>query len=349
MVDKSLEILLQIAAEEGWDDPINIKNKKESIQEEDDVEKEIVEAINFTSEDFHGGNEATNSIEDSVSNSKNGKNEKNEEETGGKNGSSFKDYQSSSKLKESISKITEEMLFENGIILPVSDEITEAIKKIAKNEVGRKNKEPEKWDIKRMVKHLTSSQKHKIINDKFHKTEANSVLLFIDLSGSFGRLIQSIREAIKLLSQNGFKVTVMDVGNGFKYDKANEVTVGSEDPYNSRERLARIIENTTAKLHPVYTSPTIETAVKLVNNAEFSIILADYDGFESFSRLSFLCNYEKIPYFFDLETRYDDPSDHDWVGEGHDTYAEPFKWWYFNQYCMDAYESNEYEDEDDDC
>jgi hypothetical protein len=347
MVDKeSLEILLQIAAEEGWDEPVNIKNKQESIQAEDDEEKEVIEATSFSSEDFHGGNEATNSIEDSSSNSKNGKNEKNEEETGDKSGSD-----SNKKSNDFMSKMTEKMLFENGIILPVSDEITEAIKRIAKNEVGKKNKEPERWDVKRMVKHLTSSQKHKIINDKIYNKEANSVLLFIDLSGSFNELIMSVREAIKLLSQKGFKVTVMDIGNGFKYNKESEVTVGSEDPFNSRNRLAKIIENTTAKLHPIYTSPSIETGVKLVNNAEFSVILADYDGFESFNRLSFLCDYEKIPYFFDLETRYDDPSEHDWVEDGYDIYADPYKWWNFQQYCVDAYSANydndDYEDDED--
>ena len=51
------------------------------------------------------------------------------------------------------------------------------------------------------------------------------------------------------------------------------------------------------------------------NNAEFSIILADFDGLSSICEMAKLCQKDKVPYFLSTEDRYpwEDPTLHNWV------------------------------------
>ena len=61
--------------------------------------------------------------------------------------------------------------------------------------------------------------------------------------------------------------------------------------------------------------PTPQTAAKMANEAEFSIILADFDGLSSICEMASLCKKDKIPYFLCTEDRYpwENPTLHDWV------------------------------------
>ena len=61
--------------------------------------------------------------------------------------------------------------------------------------------------------------------------------------------------------------------------------------------------------------PTAETAAKMANEAEFSIVLADFDGLSSISYMASLCQEDKVPYFLSTEDRYpwEKPSLHNWV------------------------------------
>ena len=58
---EALSRCLERMADKGKDENKDDK-KSESVQAEDDVDKEVVEASSMTSEDVHGGNEATRSI-----------------------------------------------------------------------------------------------------------------------------------------------------------------------------------------------------------------------------------------------------------------------------------------------
>lgn len=331
-----LELLLALSEQKGFDKPINLNTdnnyKEESIQEEDVEEKEVVEATSLTDESVHGGNEATDSVEDSPSCSETGEKEK--ELSDGSNGSVDKSSTGSNPLskstseKDAISNSISEFLL---LSLKTVDEIVAKVKEIAKIEKGNlRSNLSQSWDSKKIARHLSTDELHKILTDRKPNREANTCCIFLDLSGSFYGMYENLRKAIKEISACGFEVTIMDCGNGFNYEKS--VLKGEYDTFNSRERLEKIVKGTKATVHPVYTTPSIDDAIKLVNEAEFSIIIADYDGFSSFSKVSYRCEYEKIPYFFDFENRYEYPGEHDWVDEEWSDYADKKKWIPFNYY-----------------
>ena len=334
-----IELLLALSEQKGFDKPINLNTdnnyKEESIQEEDVEEKEVVEATSLTDESVHGGNEATDSVEDSPSCSETGEKEKElSDGSNGSNDSVDKDSTGSNLLskndaeKDTISHSISEFLL---LSLKTVDEIVAKVKEIAKIEKGNlRSNLSQSWDSKKIARHLSTDELHKILTDRKPNREANTCCIFLDLSGSFYGMYENLRKAIKEISACGFEVTIMDCGNGFNYEKS--VLKGEYDTFNSRERLEKIVKGTKATVHPVYTTPSIDDAIKLVNEAEFSIIIADYDGFSSFSKVSYGCEYEKIPYLFDFENRYEYPEEHDWVDEEWSDYADKKKWIPFNYY-----------------
>lgn len=336
-----IELLLALSEQKGFDKPINLNsdddyNNEESIQEEDEEEKEVVEATSLTDESVHGGNEATDSVEDSPSCSETGKKEKelsdgsndSVDKTSDKTSTGSNPLSKSTPERDAISKSISDFLI---LSLKTVDEIVAKVKEIAKIEKGNlKSNLSQSWDSKKIAKHLSTDELHKILTDRKPNREANKCYIFLDLSGSFAGMYENLKKAIKEISACGFEVTVMDCGNGFNYEKS--VLKGEYDTFNSRERLEKIIKGTKATVHPVYTTPSIDDAIKLVNEAEFSIIIADYDGFSSFSKVSYGCEYEKIPYFFDFENRYEYPEEHDWVDEEWSDYADKKKWIPFNYY-----------------
>ena len=338
-----LELLLELSKKRGFQEPINGESSSaNSIQAEEDVAKEVVEATTFTNEDVHGGEEATNSIEESPSSSETGKEEKNELSSGSKSDETTSDEEKESSSNGTFNKKpltasdilsgTEKASDFVALSLETIDEIVDATRFVLRETKGslRSSKLSSKWDAKKISKHINTKQYSKIANDKKCKREATSCLIFIDLSGSFSTIYKNLNKAIKEISAAGYSVTVMDCGNGF--NEENSLVVGQYDMYHSRERLSKIIEGTQAKLHPVYTTPSIEDAIKLVNEAELSIIIADYDGFSSISEVSYRCQFEKIPYFFDFENRYEYPEDHDWVSEEYSDYKDDNKWYHFHYY-----------------
>lgn len=346
-----IELLLALSEQKGFDKPINLNadddyNNEENIQEADEEEKEVVEATSLTDESVHGGNEATDSVEDSPSCSETGEKEK-KSSTGSngedKSSTGSNPLSKSDTEKDAISNSISEFLL---LSLKTVDEIVAKVKEIAKIEKGNlKSNLSQSWDSKKIARHLSTDELHKILTDRKPNREANTCCIFLDLSGSFYGMYENLRKAIKEISACGFEVTVMDCGNGFNYEKS--VLKGEYDTFNSRERLEKIVKGTRATVHPVYTTPSIDDAINLVNEAEFSIIIADYDGFSSFSKVSYGCEYEKIPYFFDFENRYEYPEEHDWVDEEWSDYADKKKWIPFHYYFgMPAWEYEEEEEEE---
>lgn len=346
-----IELLLALSEQKGFDKPINLNsddyNNEESIQEEDEEEeKKVVEVTSLTDESVHGGNEATDSVKDSPSCSETGEKEK-KSSTGSngedKSSTGSNSLSKSTSEKDAVSKSISEFLL---LSLKTVDEIVAKVKEISKIEKGNlKSNLSQSWDSKKIARHLSTDELHKILTDRKPNREANTCYIFLDLSGSFTGMYENLKKAIKEISACGFEVTVMNCGNGFNYEKS--VLKGEYDTFNSRERLEKIVKGTRATVHPVYTTPSIDDAIKLVNEAEFSIIIADYDGFSSFSKVSYGCKYEKIPYFFDFENRYEYPEEHDWVDEEWSDYADKKKWIPFHYYFgMPAWEYEEEEEEE---
>ena len=159
--------------------------------------------------------------------------------------------------------------------------------------------------------HIFKYQNYKLLNDKYDLKDARYVQFFIDTSGvynnSSNRLLNTlIPEVIKILEMQGYECNLAACGNGF-YGK----DMVEDEYYGTRKTLENYKAGHVSKI----ACPTAETAAKMANEAEFSIVLADFDGLSSICYMASLCQKDKVPYFLSTEDRYpwDDPTMHDWV------------------------------------
>lgn len=304
----------------------------ENPQVEDDEEKEVVESTTESSEDTHGGSEATKSIEDSPSSvddgeeekdnsTSKGKGENSDEGSSGKNGDTKadkegKDSVSGDNSSEVTNKIVSDLIsaFEEEAKTNRDKEaITSAFEMILKNTKGKSDKGNRLggWDGRAITKHYVSGMLNRIPTDRKRYGAVKQVTVAIDCSGSCWTYLNEINRAIRHIARF-YNVQILDCSNGFNIDKDN--TVSDKDPYDNRKRLEEAFcTNTRIKMHPVITTPSIETAAKIAMESEAFIVLADYDGYLSICRVvQQATNPAKYPWFLDLEERYEDPSDHDW-------------------------------------
>ena len=177
-----------------------------------------------------------------------------------------------------------------------------------------------RYDSRKIAKDLVTFRRYRIPEDRADRGDAKKALVFVDLSGSFERVMEPVCEAIDRLARK-YQVTVMACPNGFIRGK-DECFGDEADVYHNGDRLKKIVSKTKARCHKSIVTPCVKTAVGLVNEAEVSIILADYDGFASFSELSNQVMRDKVPHFLDFDNRYEYPCDHDWVGDEGDNYAD---------------------------
>ena len=194
--------------------------------------------------------------------------------------------------------------------------ITAIIEKIAKENVGLSLCQGyDKFDIKKISKLIVSKRLHEIGKAKFSK-QAKHVEFFIDTSMSMNEYKTAIATAIKILERDGFVCYIRGCGNGFS-DRDRE-----NDQYNVRYTL----ESIGAGIVPTICRPTEKTASKLVNEAEFSVIISDFDGLSSIVRMSKLWKKDKIPYLLSTENRYSwkNTTAHVWVEKDNSMY-EPSK------------------------
>ncbi len=359
-----MDILLMYANKEGWPAPINApinmsQNEEENdssdsdwedgLDEEpeenseledfeknpDDETTEVFESTSKTSEDVHGGNEDTKSIEDSPNCTDNGKTKKNsslksgsgnEEREQPEQEKPTESQKSGAKKKEEVDKSLHlEEILSVAARKEEADDLVIFIRDLLKKHEGAETKGlSQKWDKKAIVRDLAAGAYSKVLEDREELTETREILLFLDLSGSFEGIRPTIQEVIRVLSSTGCAVTLMDCGNGFKETSLRRGD-HANDYFSTEARLDKICKGTRAKLHPAFTSPSVEDAVKLVNQAEFSLIFADYDGFSSISMVGWAAESEKVPYFFDFDDRYEYPEEHDWVDSEWSTYPSE-KW-----------------------
>lgn len=192
--------------------------------------------------------------------------------------------------------------------------IFEIIKKIAAQHAGiDKQDGSESYDKKQMLGHMLKHQNYRLLSDKYDLRDARYVQFFIDTSGVYGCgsnkiLHELMPEVISMLERQGYECYIAACGNGFYQRDMVE-----DEYYGTRKKLESY---KTGKVNKI-ACPTPQTAAKMANEAEFSVILADFDGLSSICEMANLCQKDKIPYFLCTEDRYpwDNPTLHDWVDQ----------------------------------
>lgn len=346
---------------------VDLTKENDPIESPEDIPQtqEVAPATSKTSEDTHGGDEATKEIKDSPNSADDGENPnkenkskktKNTGEDGKGDGSGTGDKQTSSEeKKESDDKKSKEEQDEDYFITtdgknPSKNEpktspkdlqqiveklfeekkkkeddfksqnkqaylkkyIFEIIKKIAAQHAGiDKQDGSETYDKKQMLRHMLKYQNYRLLSDKYDLSDARYVQFFIDTSGVYGCgsnkiLHELMPEVISLLERQGYECFIAACGNGFYQRDMVE-----DEYYGTRKTLEGYKTGKVSKI----ACPTPQTAAKMANEAEFSVILADFDGLSSICEMANLCRKDKIPYFLCTEDRYpwEDPTLHDWV------------------------------------
>ena len=236
--------------------------------------------------------------------------------------------------------------------------IFEIIKKIAAQHAGiDKQDGSETYDKKQMLGHMLKHQNYRLLGDKYDLRDARYVQFFIDTSGVYGCgsnkiLHELMPEVISMLERQGYECYIAACGNGFYQRDMVE-----DEYYGTRKTLEGYKTGKVSKI----ACPTPQTAAKMANEAEFSIILADFDGLSSICEMANLCQKDKIPYFLCTEDRYpwEDPTLHDWVNPELCDYNPEFVYdvsmdgnptleQYEDRQYYDDYEQNDYEDYEQD-
>ena len=329
------------------DDRTNDAKENNPIESPEDAQKtqEIAPATSKTTEDIHGGDEASKEIKDSPNSVNDGENDEKKnksektENTGTKGTGSGSDdkkereYSISGdalnprKVKpktapEELKKQVEQLFetkkkqqeeFRNKNRQEyLKKYIIQIIKKIAAQHAGiDKQDGSETYDKKQMLQHIVKQQNYKLLGDKYDLRVARYVQFFIDTSGVYGcgsnKIMRELMpQVISLLEKQGYECYIAACGNGF-YER----DMVEDEYYGTRKTLEGYHTGKVSKI----ACPTPQTAAKMANEAEFSIILADFDGLSSICEMANLCQKDKVPYFLCTEDRYpwEDPTLHDWV------------------------------------
>ena len=240
--------------------------------------------------------------------------------------------------------------------------IFEIIKRIAAQHAGiDKQDGSETYDKKQMLEHMLKHQNYRLLGDKYDLRDARYVQFFIDTSGVYGcgsnKILHALMpEVINMLERQGYECYIAACGNGFYQRDMVE-----DEYYGTRKKLEGYKTGKVSRI----ACPTPQTAARMANEAEFSIILADFDGLSSICEMANLCQKDKIPYFLCTEDRYpwEDPTLHDWVDpelcdynlelvydvsmEGNPTLEQYEDKQYYDDYEQDDYEQDDSKDYDD--
>ena len=329
---------------------IDETKENESIESPEDAPQtqEVAPATSKTTEDIHGGDEASKEIKDSPNSVDDGEkpNKENKSKNTKNTGKDGKGDVSGSGNKQSPNEKREDFgdknLYESNLKTTPEDlqqivenlfkekqrkqnefksknkqeylkkYIFEIIKKIAAQHAGiDKQDGSETYDKKQILQHMLKHQNYKLLGDKYDLRDARYVQFFIDTSGVYGCgsnkiLHELIPIVINMLEKQGYECYIAACGNGF-YKK----DMVEDEYYNTRKTLENYKSGKVSKI----ACPTPQTAAKMANEAEFSVILADFDGLSSICEMANLCQQDKVPYFLCTEDRYpwEDPTLHDWV------------------------------------
>ncbi len=429
-INKIFEELEQQARRKG--EKVDLAKKNNPIESPEDAPKtqKVAPAISKTTEDIHGGDEASKEIKDSPNSAEDGENsekedkseennsaggegngagsgnkknsseenqksddkksssendakedrseEKNSEKeqeddyfitTGGINASKNRPKTTPEDLQETVKKIFEEKKKKQDDFKSQNRQeylkkyIFEIIKKIAAQHAGiDKQDGSETYDKKQMLEHMIKHQNYRILGDKYDLRDAKYVQFFIDTSGAYGCgsnkiLHELMPEVVGMLVRQGYECYVAACGNGFYQRDMVE-----DEYYGTRKTLEGYKIGKVNKI----ACPTPRTAAQMANEAEFSVILADFDGLSSICEMASLCQKDKMPYFLCTEDRFpwEDPTLHNWVNpelcdynpefvydvsmDGNPTLEQYNAKPYYNYYEQDDCEQDNYYEQDDD-
>ena len=289
-----------------------LKNNDESLKEEKDNAKE---------QEKNEENDKSESDENEIQGEKENTIVE-EEEKGNYNGTSEENENDIFKKQIEqmfVRKSNEiEELKENNKPEYIKKQVIEIIKKIADMHSGIDVQDgSERYDKRKMIMHMLKGQDYKLMNDKSDLMDARYVQFFIDTSGIYGssnRLLNNLLpEIIGILERQGYECYLASCGNGFYEEDTEDI-----ECYHTRRTLEQYRAGTVNKI----ACPTPKTAAKMANNAEFSVIVADFDGLSSIYEMAEMCDKDKVPYFLCTEDRYpwEDPTLHSWVRPDKCTY-----------------------------
>ena len=327
------------------------KEKEVEQKEKEDV-IEVKEATSFTSEDIHGGNEATGDIENSPNASDNGKeakdennsnnkengketkeknnsnNKENNKETKDENNSDDKENESgnnsqTNKASSSESSKNKETNGEGDDIIVKSMSIEETLEAL-KNKMNVSDKIMDSFrEVLKRERSFSKSFGHskwdinKICN---HLITNQEYLIFRDKYSNVPKKASifidtsaSMYEWIASIQ----KAIRMLITSGYEVDLYGIGNGFLEESPSLHDDMYHVRDqlkriSTDANI-PNICRPNIEDGIKITNSSEIAIIIADFDGLTSIVKMAMGCS--KIPYLFSIEDRYswDDPTEHDWV------------------------------------
>lgn len=351
MNDPRLKELVREALAMGLPMPLNWDNSSEdaddsddyemSVQAEDDPEEKEVrnDCGSQTTEDCHGGNEATRSIEDSPSVAENGQEDRDSDQTNGGAGeeedNSGKNTRSAEvqALIDAMKKRHDDAYSEPTEWVDAQNKIYNTIVEICQLDCGRVRHRQTSWDTRAMARDVAIGRWDKVLHDKHWSYRPRNLVVFWDQSGSCDSYISAVHNALKTVAELGYRCTLFDASNGIEEVESvvwtktgpNQTT---EDYYNNGPRLKKVAKNIGAKTDKNIICPSIADFIQICEKADVVIVLQDYDCVQPLFEAASKVSRRKCPYFIDLETRYTEPCEHDWnpgMYEGQE-YPVPDRW-----------------------
>lgn len=366
--------------DEELDEDSDSPEAQESTQAEDDPEEKEVrdDCDSQTTEDCHGGNEATRSIEDSPSVAENGQEDRdsengqnsgengsgsgeggeegtdtnqNPDSDGGQGDSSAGNNQGSTdelvaalltvlkEKKEQVDAKAEraKAFHEDPEMvdwIEAEKKITETIIHICEQDCGRVKNAPTSWDTRAMSRDVAIGRWDRVQRDKKWSRRPRNLVIFWDQSGSCDSYIDAVHNALKTVAELGYRCTLFDASNGIETTtsvvwhktKPNQTT---EDFYQNGPRLKEVAKDIGTKTDSNIICPNIADFVKICEKADIVMVLQDYDCVEPLFTAATKVSRRKCPHFIDLETRYNEPYEHNWnPGMSHgQKYAVQDRWY----------------------
>lgn len=360
--------------------------EQESIRAEDDPEEKEVrdDCDSQTTEDCHGGNEATRSVEDSPSVAEDGQEDRDSDQTEdggdegdgeGENGQSGKTTHSSEngqnsgengsgsgeegeegtrsgsgdsqgesdgstggngsgnklvaalltalreKKEQADAKAAEDKAFREDPEMvdwvEAEKKITETIVQICEQDCGRIKNAPTSWDTRAMSRDVAIGRWDRVLRDKKWSLKPRKLVIFWDQSGSCDSYIGAVHNALKTVAELGYRCTLFDASNGIEQvESVVWVKTGphqtTDDYYQNGPRLRKVAKDIGAKTDSNIICPSIADFIKICEKADVVMVLQDYDCVEPLFKAASKVSRRKCPHFIDLETRYDEPYEHNW-------------------------------------
>ena len=326
--------------------------EQESVQAEDDPDdKEVLDCGSQTTEDCHGGLEATRSIEDSPSVAENGQEDRDSDQTenGGEGEDGQEDRDSdqtggegegdavTDKVAALLNALRErkEQAEDPEMVewAEAEKRVTEAIVHICEQDCGRIKNAPTSWDTRAMSRDVAVGRWDRVLRDKKWSYRPRNLVVFWDQSGSCDSYISAVHNALKTVAELGYRCTLFDASNGIEEVESvvwtktgpNQTT---EDYYQNGPRLKKVAKNIGAKTDKNIICPSIADFIQICEKADVVIVLQDYDCVQPLFEAASKVSGKKCPHFIDLETRYSEPCEHDWnpdMYEGQE-YPVPDRW-----------------------